>query len=71
MQETGFDSWIRKIPWQREWQPPQYSCLGDPMDTGAWQATVYRGCKELDTTERLRQNYLPLVIYAIYIDINI
>ena len=41
------------------------------MDTGAWQATVYRGCKELDTTERLRQNYLPLVIYAIYIDINI
>ena len=21
--------------------PLQYSCLGDPMDRGAWQATVY------------------------------
>ena len=26
----------------------QYSCLGNPMDRGAWQATS--GCKELDTT---------------------
>jgi len=22
--------------------PLQYSCLGNPMDGGAWQATVYR-----------------------------
>ena len=21
--------------------PPQYTCLGDPMDRGAWQATVH------------------------------
>ena len=21
MQETGFDPWIRKIPWRRKWQP--------------------------------------------------
>ena len=21
--------------------PPQYSCLGNPMDRGAWQATVH------------------------------
>ena len=21
MQETRFDSWVRKIPWRREWQP--------------------------------------------------
>ena len=20
MQETGFDSWVRKIPWRRKWQ---------------------------------------------------
>ena len=26
----------------------QYSCLGNPMDTGAWRATVSWGCKELD-----------------------
>ena len=28
----------------------QYSCLGNPMDRGAWQATVHGVTKELDTT---------------------
>ena len=30
--------------------PFQYSCLENPMDRGAWQATVHR-IAELDTTE--------------------
>ena len=30
--------------------PPQYSCLENSMDRGAWQATVGT-CKESDTTE--------------------
>ena len=25
--------------------PPQYSCLENPMDRGAWQATVHRVTK--------------------------
>ena len=25
--------------------PPQHSCLENPMDRGAWQATVYRVAK--------------------------
>ena len=28
----------------------QYSCLGNPMDVGAWQATVHGVAKELDST---------------------
>ena len=32
--------------------PFLYSCLGNPMDRGAWQATV-RGIAELETTEQL------------------
>ena len=28
----------------------QYSCLGNPMDIGAWQATVHRVSKELGMT---------------------
>ena len=24
----GFDPWVRKIPWRRACNPPQYSCLG-------------------------------------------
>ena len=30
----------------------QYSCLENPMDIGAWQATVHEVAKELDTTQR-------------------
>ena len=33
--------------------PLQYSCLGNPMDRGAWRATKSWGCKESDTTEQL------------------
>ena len=28
----------------------QYSCLGNPMDRGAWQAIVHGVVKESDTT---------------------
>ena len=31
--------------------PLQYFCLGNPMDRGAWQATVYGILKSQDTTE--------------------
>ena len=30
------------IPWKRKWQ---YSCLENPMDRGAWQATVHGPAK--------------------------
>ena len=46
MQETicnarrlRFKLWVRKIPWRREWQPLQYSCLENRMDREAWWAT--------------------------------
>ena len=31
--------------------PLQYSCLGYPMNRGAWQATVHKVAKESDRTE--------------------
>ena len=39
-----FNPLVRKIPWSRKWQngdPLQYFCLENPMDRGAWQATVH------------------------------
>ena len=38
----GFEPWLGKISWRREWLPTPYSCLGNPMDRGAWWATVHR-----------------------------
>ena len=32
-----------------------YSCLGNPMDRGAWQAIVHGVTKESDTTEQQQQ----------------
>ena len=34
-----------RAPGERNDNPPQYSCLGNPIDRGAWQATVHRVAK--------------------------
>ena len=41
----GFDPWVKKIPWRRNDNPLQYSCLENPMDRGALWATVHRVAK--------------------------
>ena len=41
---------------ERNGNPFQYSCLGNPMDRGVWQAKVHGVAKELDATERLNNN---------------
>ena len=42
-----------RSPGEGNGYPLQYSCLENPMDRGAWQATVHGVAKELDTTEKL------------------
>ena len=37
----GFDPWVRKIPWRREWQPTPIFLPGESMDRGTWRAIVY------------------------------
>ena len=37
----GFSPWVWKILWRREWLPLQYSCLDNPVDRGAWWASVH------------------------------
>ena len=31
-----------RSPGEGNGNPPQYSCLGNPMDRGGWQTTVHR-----------------------------
>ena len=40
--------------------PLLYSCLGNPMDRGAWQATAHGVAKESDITQQLKQQQIIL-----------
>ena len=52
--DPGSISGLGRSPGEGNGNVLQYSCLENPMDGGAWWATVHAwGCKELDTTERL------------------
>ena len=41
---------LGRSPGKENGNPLQYSCLGNPMDRGAWQAADYGVAKESDTT---------------------
>ena len=42
---------LGRSPGERNGNPFQYSCLGNSMDRGTWQATVH-GITESDMTEQ-------------------
>ena len=41
----GFYPLVDKIPWRRKWQPTPVFSWKNPMDRGAWWATVHRVSK--------------------------
>ena len=54
--KCGFAPWVRKIPWRRAWQPTPVFLPGESH----WQRSLAGyspwGCKDLDTTERLKHS---------------
>ena len=60
MQETGFDPWIGKVPWWREWLPTPVFWPGEFHGLySPW------GCKESDTTKRLSLFHLLGVLSSV------
>ena len=60
------ETWVRFLdgedsPGERSGNPLQYSCLGNLMDRGAWQATVHGVAKESDVTYQLNHHHQPPV----------
>ena len=50
----GFDPWIGKILWRREWQPSPVFLPGKPPGQRSLVGCSPRGRKDSDKTERLR-----------------
>ena len=50
----------KRSPREGNSNPLQYSFLGNPIDSGAWRATVHGVTKELDTTQRLEDRTFVL-----------
>ena len=49
----GFDSWVGKIPWRREWQPSAIFLSGKFHGQRSLAGYSPWDCKELDMTEQL------------------
>ena len=47
-----------KFPRGGNSNPLQYSCLGNPMNRGAWRATVHWASKVSDMTEELNHHII-------------
>ena len=51
IRDVGSIPGLRRSPGGRHGNPVQHSCLDNPMDKGAWRATVHGVTKESYTTE--------------------
>ena len=58
VRDTGLIPESGRSPGEGNGNPFQYSCLGNPMDRGAWQAQVHGVAKELDVTDQLNKTTL-------------
>ena len=50
MQETGFDPWVEKILWRREWLPTPVFCPEEFHQERSLVGNSPWGCKESDKT---------------------
>ena len=48
--DAGLIPGLGRSPGEGNGNPLQYSCLGNPMDRGAWRATVHGVTEELDVS---------------------
>ena len=62
----GFDPWVGKSPWRRAWQTTPVFLPGNPMDRGAWQATVHGVGKSRTQVARL-STHIPLLTGSLYL----
>ena len=58
----GFDPWVGKIPWRREWLPSPIFLPGEFYGQRSLAGCSPRGGKELDTTEPSWLTFFPFFL---------
>ena len=58
LRDAGSIPGLGRSPGGGQSNPPQCSCLENPMDRGAWQATVHRITESRTQLKRLSTNIL-------------
>ena len=58
IRDAGSNPGLGRLPGGGHGSPLQYSCLGKPMDRGAWWATVCGVARESDKRWRLKFSQL-------------
>ena len=65
--EVGLISGSGRFPGGENGNPLQYSCLGNSMDKGAWQATVHGAPKSWTQLNRYTNNGLTQILMEVLI----
>ena len=55
--DPGPDTWVRTIPWRREWHPTPLFLPGESHGQRSLEGCSPWGHKELDTTEQLTKHH--------------
>ena len=71
MKETGFNSWVGKIPWRENGNSLQYSCLENPRGQRSLAGNSRWGRKESDTTDYVYVTDHSKCMYLIKISLKI
>ena len=58
---------LGRSPGEGNGNPLQYSCLGNPMDRGAWQATVYVVTRDGHDLVTKLPLYIYIYMYKLYL----
>ena len=69
--DQGSISGSGRSPGEEIGNPLQYSCLGNPMDRGAWWATIHGVAEELDTLSDFTTSTTIYVFMYVYIYISL
>ena len=64
--DSGFDPWVWKISWRREWQPTTVFLPGESHGQRILEGCSPRGRKESDTTEATEYAHAHRILVAVW-----